>query len=45
MRNYDIDFEEVRSTDAQFKRQVHIWSGQEVLDITLNMQKSHWVLN
>jgi len=45
MKNYEIDYEQVRLVDAQFKRRVPIWSGQEVLDINLNIKKSHWVLN
>ena len=27
MRNYEIDFEEVRSTDVRFKRRTPEWSG------------------
>ena len=44
MSKYDIDFNEVRQTDALFKRRTPVWSGQAVLDLTLNMKKSAWVL-
>lgn len=44
MQNYEIDFDEVRRDDAQFKRRKPVWSGQEVLDLTLNMHKSGWVI-
>ena len=44
MSNYEIDFEQVRLVDASFKRRVPTWSGQEVLDLTLNIKKSKWVL-
>ena len=44
MSNYEIDFEQVRYTDSLFKRRLPEWSGQEVLDLTLNMKKSGWVI-
>lgn len=45
MLGLEIDFLEVRMVDAQFKKRVPVWSGQEVLEQTLNMKKSAWVLN
>ena len=44
MSSYEIDFDQVRIVDASFKRRTPIWSGQEVLDLTLNIKKSKWVL-
>lgn len=44
MHGLEIDFEEVRSVDSLFKRKRPEWSGQDVLDLNLNMQKSEWVL-
>jgi hypothetical protein len=44
MAEYDIDFDQVRIVDAQFKKRVPIWSGQDVLDSGLNKAKSKWVL-
>ena len=45
MINYDIDFEQVRTTDALFKRRKPVWSGQEVLTLSLNMNQSNWVIS
>lgn len=44
MKEYDIDFNQVRIVDALFKRRIPVWSGQDVLDIGLNLEKSNWVL-
>lgn len=44
MSQYEIDFVLVRTHDAQFKKRQPTWSGQEVLDIGLNMAKSQWIL-
>lgn len=44
MADYDIDFNQVRCVDSQFKRRMPIWSGQDVLDVGLNKAKSMWVL-
>ena len=44
MTGLEIDFEEVRKIDASFKRRQPQWSGQEVLELSLNMEKSHWVV-
>ena len=44
MADYEIDFDEVRRSDAQYKRRTPVWSGQEVLDLGLNIDKSTWVL-
>ena len=30
--------------DAQFKKRVPIWSGQQVLDISMTIDKSKWIL-
>ena len=43
-KDYEIDFEQVRIADASLKRRTPIWSGQEVLDTGLNIDKSKWVL-
>ena len=45
MTSYEIDFELVRNNDAQFKKRLPVWSGQEVLDVGLNIKKSQWILN
>ena len=45
MTSYEIDFELVRNNDAQFKKRMPVWSGQEVLDVGLNIKKSQWILN
>ena len=45
MRGLDIDFLQVRLVDAQFKRRQPVWSGQDVLDVSLNLEKSHWVVS
>jgi hypothetical protein len=44
MTAYEIDFELVRRNDATFKRRLPTWSGQEILDVGLNMKKSQWIL-
>ena len=44
MSGKDIEFNKVRQNDTKFKKQRPIWSGQEVLDICLNIQKSKWVI-
>ena len=45
MSGLDIDYVEVRAVDAMFKRRQPEWSGQDVLDLHLNMKKSTWVLS
>ena len=40
MQGLDVDFEEVRNLDSMFKRQKREWSGQDVLDLHLNLAKS-----
>ena len=44
MKALTIDFQEVRIFDAQFKRRKIVWSGQEVLDLSLNIAKSKKIL-
>lgn len=44
MIGLDIDFNEVRVVDNFFKRRKPEWSGQDVLDLHLNIEKSNWVL-
>ena len=44
MQLYEIDFLEVRTVDAQFKKRRPTWSGQDVLANNLNMLKSSWVI-
>lgn len=42
--DYEIDFDQVRIVDNMFKKKMPVWSGQDVLDIGLNLEKSSWVL-
>lgn len=39
-----VNFNEVIKKDCSIKRVTPIWSGQEVLDIGLNMNLSYWVI-
>lgn len=43
--NYEIDFDQVRIVDNMFKKKMPVWSGQDVLDIGLNLEKSSWVVS
>mmetsp|Transcript_20793 Transcript_20793/g.25444 ORF Transcript_20793/g.25444 Transcript_20793/m.25444 type:complete len:97 (+) Transcript_20793:104-394(+) len=45
MSGLEIDFAEVRTVDSMFKCRKPEWSGQDVLDLHLNMKKSSWVLS
>ena len=40
MQGLEIDFGEVRTLDTLFKRRKPEWSGQDVLDLHLNIVKS-----
>ena len=44
MAEYEIDFEAVRLHDATFKRRQPTWSGQDILELSLNIAKSKWVI-
>ena len=44
MSNYEINFESVRNEDANYKKRLPIWSGQDVLEIGLSRSKSQWIL-
>ena len=44
MSNYDIDFTAVRNDDANFKKRVPIWSGQDVLEIGIDKTMSSKIL-
>ena len=45
MSAYDIDFNAVRNSDAQLAKRRPIWSGQEILEVSLDKNKSAWILN
>lgn len=45
MSSYDIDFNEVRMDDSNFKKRRPIWSGQDVLPIGItDMKQANWIL-
>ena len=44
MQGLEIDFKQVRLVDGLFKRKRPEWSGQDILDLHMNMSKSNWVL-
>ena len=44
MDGFDLDFDEVRLKDASLKKRISMWSGQDVLDETLNKEKSLWII-
>jgi len=45
MGKQDVDFGLVRSKDCQLNRKIPFWSGQDVLEESLNLDKSLWVVN
>ena len=44
MGRQDIDFMSVRIKDCELNRKIPFWSGQDVLEESLNVDKSLWVL-
>jgi hypothetical protein len=43
MGNYELDFDKIRNSDIQRKKQLPTWSGQDVLMDKLDHQKSVWI--
>jgi len=45
MGKQDIDFTTVRLKDCELNRKTPFWSGQDVLEESLNIEQSLWVVN
>ena len=45
MEGFELDFDEVRLKDASLAKRIACWSGQDVLDESINKEKSIMVIN
>ena len=43
MGNYELDFDKIRDGDTQYKKQLPVWSGQDVLRDRIDHEKSVWI--